>query len=430
MVNLSRKQFIIIGAIVAVVVGALLFFLLNLRQSRFGSGEKVSLSVVGIDPPEAWTGIIASYNILAPNVTINYESSDQASYKDKLLNSLASGRGPDIFYIGNHDLLSESNKIVPVSQAALDLPRLRELFPAVVERDFVFKGKIGALPLYIDTLATIYNRDIFDQAGVAVPPKTWDEFLRILPQLRQFGSGGQVSRAAAAIGGTEKSVNAGVDLLNLLMLQNGARMNDAENKTALFASGESGPKAFDFYLQFANAASPNFTWSDGMGDSVSAFASGKTAIIFNYLSSAQAAKNINTFLDVGVSPMLQPSGASSDINYANYHGLAVSSQSRAQSWAWDFVLFAATNPSSGASYSRATGRPPALRTLITENTNDPDLGVFARQALTARSWFQPSASRVKDIFNSAIMDVLTGRTNSSNALRQAEGQISDLYPEQ
>lgn len=430
MINLSKRQLLIVGIGVLVLAVVIILFFTNLRRLGITTGEKVSLVVAGQDPPSVWEGIIKSYEAFRPNVSVRYISVDRARYKEEILNALASGLGPDVFYIGNHDLLAESNKIAPISQAQFDPFRLRELFPTVVEQDFVLNNRVGALPLYLDTMAMIYNRDIFDQAGIAVVPKTWDEFLRILPQLRQFGAGGQITRAAAAIGGTEKSVDAGVDLLNLLMLQNGARMNNAENTASTFASGESGLLAFNFYLQFANAASPNFTWSDGEENSLISFAGGKVAVIFNYLSSLERVKNINAFLDTGVSPMLQASGAASDINYANYHGLAVSRQSRVQNWAWDFVVYTTTNPITAEMYANAAGRPPALRTLIGKKAGDPDLGVFAGAALTARSWVQPSGDRAREIFNGAIQDVLSGRTNSSNALKQAEGRINQLFPKQ
>ena len=54
-------------------------------------------------------------------------------------------------------------------------------FPSVVQSDFTIAPTatttgIYALPLSIDTLAMIYNKDMFDSAGIATPPATWDDF--------------------------------------------------------------------------------------------------------------------------------------------------------------------------------------------------------------------------------------------------------------
>ena len=58
--------------------------------------------------------------------------------------------------------------------------------------------------------------------------------------------------------------------------------------------------------------------------------------------------------------------------------------------------------------------------------NDPDLGIFAKAALTARSWYEADASAVDAILNNAITNFLSGKVNSAQALRQAEDQVSQL----
>jgi len=428
MVNLSKKQFVIIGTISFVLIVLVLLVVFNFRGA-VGGGVKTPLSIWGTDPESAWIGILKSYSALRPNVDASYTFIDPSSYKSAVLNALAAGKGPDIFYIGNHDLFANSAKLVPAGPDQFDLLKLRNAFPAVVEEDFLLTGQIGALPLYIDTLATIYNRDMFDQAGIATPPKTWDELLKDIPLLRKT-EGGQISQAAAAIGGSEKSVDAATDLLTLLMIQNGAKMNNEEKTLASFASGGStafGYRAFDFYLQFANAASTYYTWNDSQPNSIDAFSRGKAAIIFNYSSVLPKIASLSPFLNVGVTPMLQTKSSDTDVNYASYQGLGVSSQSRSPSWAWDFIIYATTNETAARTYGDATGHPPALRSLIAQKSNDLKLNVFAKQALTARSWLVPSDDIVKEVFGRTIQSVLAGQVGSAAALKQAEGQINQSY---
>jgi ABC-type glycerol-3-phosphate transport system substrate-binding protein len=40
------------------------------------------------------------------------------------------------------------------------------------------------MPLYVDTLVTLYNKNMFDAAGIAQVPRTWQEFEALIPQLR------------------------------------------------------------------------------------------------------------------------------------------------------------------------------------------------------------------------------------------------------
>lgn len=427
MKSFTPRQIVMIGVGVFVAIGLIFLIAINVRKPGQGS-EKVNLTVWGTDSKEIFTKIIEAYKQFRPNVTVNYAELDEASYGEKLLQALAAGQGPDIFYIRNRELPAAKVRITPAGPERFNLASLRGLFPTVVEQDFVAEGQVYALPLYLDTLALIYSRDLFDQGGVASPPKTWEEFLEIVPRLRSISESGQVLRVAAAVG-SSLNVDAGVDFLHLLMLQNGVKMVDDTRSAASFAEGSAGRGgfgAFNFYLQFANAASPYYTWNENQPASLDAFAQGKAAAIFNYKSAINKIKAKAPFLEVRAAPMPQPAGAEIDINYPLYQGLAVSRQSRAPWWAWDLAIFATTKPEVADLYLTAGGRPPALRTLIAARANDPDFGVFAKQALTARSWYEADEKAIKNIFERAVKAVLSGQADSARALVQAQSEVSLL----
>jgi len=315
------------------------------------------------------------------------------------------------------------DKVMPVPETFLPLSQFRQLFPTVVEQNFVLNGKVYALPLYIDTLAFLYNKDIFDAKSIALMPKTWQEFQNLISQLRQINILNQIVKPAAALGGSEKNINSASDLLNLLMLQFGSQMIDQYGKINF---GNQGLQALNFYLQFANPSSPYYTWNENLHYSLDSFSEGSTAIIFNYASQIPLIKAKNPYLSIGVTLTPQPAGVSQPIDYANYWGLSVSNQSRNSNLAWNFIFSATTNSQVSEIYLQAVKKPPALRSLIEKYKNDPELGVFAKQALTARSWPQPDSNVVKQTFSNMIESVLSGRLNSEQALRQAENEINEL----
>jgi len=78
------------------------------------------------------------------------------------------------------------------------------------------------------------------------------------------------------------------------------------------------------------------------------------------------------------------------------------------------------------SYLTAAVRPSARRDLIDQQKSDPDLGVFAEQALTARSWFQIDNAAVEKIFADMIDAVNLGRLSVKDALRDAESKVTVL----
>ena len=423
-ISLSRNQIIMISGGLALII--IVFVLFRFFGGKATTGVPVSLTVWGMDSPEAFEDIAAGYKALRPNVTVNYIQVPAVGYDDAVLKALASGKGPDVFVIGNHDALSRINLLAPAPVAQVSLADIQSVFPQAVIQDFVFDGDIYALPLYMDTLALIYNKQIFDQAGIALPPVTWQDVLDLVPRLRILDASGQITRAAIAIGGSEKSVTHATDILNLIMLQNGVTMADDKGKPS-FSGNTAGVTAFRFYLQFADAASPAYTWNDLAGESLESFASQKAVMALAYQRDLPELEKQSPFLDYGVAAAPQIS-ADLAVNYPNYRGLAVWIGSKSSAWAWDFTIFASTNSSAQDSYLKATGKPAALRSLITPQQRDPDLTIFAGASLTARSWKMGDYDKIKTIFNNAIQNVQTGAKTSNAALKDAETQANQLIP--
>lgn len=421
-ISLSRNQIIMIaGALVLILT---VFLLFKFFGSKKPAGVPISLSVWGMDAPEAFKGAISGYAALRPNVTVSYTQISAVGYDEAILKALASGKGPDVFFVNNHDIMSHGGLLAAAPAAQVSLDNIQAAFPQAIIQDFVFGGRVYALPLYMDTLALLYNKEIFDQASIATPPTTWQEVLDLVPALRIVDASGQIARAAIAIGGSEKSVAHGTDILNLIMLQNGVVMASDDGKPS-FSRGEGGASAFRFYLQFADAGSPAYTWNDSMGKSLESFASQKAAMVLAYQSDLSGIEKQSPFLDYGITAAPQIS-ADHAVNYPNYRGLAVWTGSKSSAWAWDFVLFASTNSAAQNAYLAQTGRPAALRTAIATQQKDPRLSVFAKASLTARSWKMGDYDKIRTIFNNAIQNVQTGAKTASQALGDAEAQANQL----
>lgn len=417
----------IAGGVILVLV-LIVVIALNIRPSP--KAQSAMLTVWGTEDPLLFQSITQAYGKYRAGIKINYQRVNSSDYAGTVLNALASGQGPDIFFIGNRDLAKFRNIMTPASSTQFSTAQLQSNFPSVVGQDFVYQKQVYALPLYMDTLALIYNKQIFNQAGIPLPPATWNELLTDVTKLRSLNPNGQILKAAAALGGSLNSVDAAPDILSLLMLQNGAQMTDYSNTTATFGigSGNTNPglAAFNFYLQFANAGSPYYTWNDDEPPALDSFAGGNVAMVFGYHSALAQIKNKSPFLNYAVAPVPQPAGAPYRIDYASYMGLGVSKQSKAPQWAWDFIIYMTTSPANETSYLAATNRPPALLSLVQNDLNDPEYGVFARQALTATSWYEADASKIDNVFSQAILSVLEGSATSDASFRQAQDAVSQI----
>ncbi|MBI2036925.1 MAG: extracellular solute-binding protein [Candidatus Liptonbacteria bacterium] len=428
--SLSRSQLIIVGGVIGVVLLIVALFVFGGRGTLNPPREELVVWGVFDEIGAFRAGIDAFQGQVRKNTQVIYERKNEQAYEQDLIQALAAGTGPDILMFHSTWLPKHFDKVAPLAETALPIAQFRGLFPTVVEQDFAPDGIIFALPLYVDTLALYWNKDYFDRKGVVFPPATWEKFQEDVPRLRELDSSGGIVKAAAAIGGSSKSVNRATDMVSLLMLQAGAVMTDDNFGRATFASPVGGGQvpglnALEFITQFANPASSVYTWNDRLHYSVDNFAEGDVAMIFNYAYQTGLLHAKNPFLKFDIAPMPQSRGTAQPVNFANYWGLAVSKKSAKADLAWQFVKFLATDPASMRAYREVTKHPPALRTLIAEVQADAELGVFARQALTARSWPQIDNLLVERAFSDMIEAVTSGRLSARNALKEAEDAITD-----
>ena len=110
-ISLTRNQIIIIGGILLIVVIGVV--LLILGGSKQTGAAPVIIKVWGVDSADAMKPIIAGYQALRTNATIKYTQVAAGDYDNQLLTALATGKGPDVFLIGNHDLLGRGDLLAP-----------------------------------------------------------------------------------------------------------------------------------------------------------------------------------------------------------------------------------------------------------------------------------------------------------------------------
>ena len=433
-VNLTRPQLIALGVIATVILifaGIFTGILPGLRTQE-AKPPQMNLTMWGVyDESSAFETNLFAYSKINPNISITYKKMSEATYEQDLVNALAAGKGPDLFMVKNSWIPKHNDKVSPMPASKLSLNQLRTLFPNAVEKDFVWKDSIYALPLYMDSLALFYNQDIFDNLAIALPPKDWLEFQNLIPKIKTADATGNIIRAAAAIGGSEKTVHNAADILSLLMLQAGAEMTTPNFTQASFVSsvkgGEPGMQSLGFYISFSDPEGLYYTWNENMPYSTDAFAQGKTAMVFEYASQKNMLQEKNPFLKIKVAAMPQPNTKPEEaVNYADYFGLAVSKYTQYPEWVWDLALYLTADEISAENYLTATKHPPALRTLIQKYSDDPEIGVFAKQALTAQTWLKPDPEKVRLIFSQLIDAVVSKKLEIYEALSQAERAVSDL----
>lgn len=428
----TNKIFYILVSSIAVAV--LLTVVLILRNLGGGTAQSATLEFWGVfDDRSSFDKVINDFRAQNPGIKIVYQQFSYEDYEKSLIDALAAGTGPDIVMVHNTWLPKHGDKLkaLPVSIPGqkgplMTIQNYKNNFVDVAFNDFVFNDQIYALPLYVDTLALFYNKDIFNSAGITRPPQDWEEFNSDVETITRLDGSRQIVQAGAAIG-TARNINRSTDLLSALMIQTGVKMTDG-NKSATFANPVSsthvGESALRYYTDFTNPSIRTYTWNDIQPYSIDAFTTGKTAMMFNYSHQVGILKGQASRLNFGVAPM--PQVSNSDIkNYANYWGVGVAAGSKFSNEAWKFVTYLASKEGA-QSYLSATLRPSARRDLIELQRNDLDLGVFAVQALSARSWYQVDNTAIETIFADMIDDVNFHRLSVRDSLENAESRVNVL----
>jgi raffinose/stachyose/melibiose transport system substrate-binding protein len=133
--------------------------------------------------------VVAAYEAANPGVTINLEQVGDQPYKDKIRVLSASGDLPDIYFSWAGDF---ANKFVRAglaadltSEIAPDTEWGATFAPAALKA-FEYDGKYYGVPINLDGKYMVYNKAMFEAAGVAVP-KTLEELLTACDTLKATG---------------------------------------------------------------------------------------------------------------------------------------------------------------------------------------------------------------------------------------------------
>lgn len=381
--------------------------------------QDVKLSMWGLWHESAdLASIIAAFEQTTGAIVEYKKIASVAEYEKELLAALAQDRGPDIFVIHQTWVEGRRGFLAPAPTDVIDERIVREEFVDVVADDVVRDGKIYALPVSVDTLALYYNKDILGAAGIATPPRTWDQFQQAVEQLTRITRLGVVQQSGAAIG-TAANINRPSDILQLLFLQSGISPADTN---ALIK--EEGVRVLTFYTDFANKSKKVYTWGLQQDYSLDAFAKGNVAMTFNYSYHMPTMRAKNPQLRFAIAPMPQISD-SKIINFASYWPYAISNKSKNTQVAWQFLRYL-TSKESSEKINAVQKAPPARRDGIAALARDPVLGVFTEQTLTAVTWPRADIVATDTVLNTMIDSVVTGAATPPEALRRAADQLKQI----
>lgn len=400
------KMIIIVGVIILTIIFGSSIFTAFKRP--------IKLTVWGSDLSSD------EFDVLSKNVTsikgqsikFTYREIKPELYEKELLDAFIKSESPDIFLINSEQFGKFKKLITPLDlkNKEYTLTNLKQDYPTIIADNAVINNQLYVAPIAIDSLVMYYNRNIFDTLSIANPPKTWDDFLKLVPILRQLDSYNRIVRSPIAMG-VGSGITNSADILSLLIMQLNGQIVDTETQKAMLLirakfngkTIDASAEALKFYTQFSQANNQYYSWDTSFGNDLTAFANNKLAVYFGYKTDAEKIIAKNSNLNFGIAAMPQIS-LDNNVNFGKFFGLSVSSQTTNPNLTWDIIklLLRTDNVRTLVEFSKV---PPANRALIDEYYNDDLLNIFVKQALSSKTFFHPDNILTKNAFIEIIDEV-------------------------
>lgn len=376
------KVFVVLVLVVVIALLAVggVYLLRKLRSPS--PAKKGELIWWGLrDEESVYKPLIEEYQRNNPEVKITYIKQSPQDYRERLTNSLASGKGPDVFEIHNSWAPMFRTHLGTLPSSVMDKKTYTETFYPAISTDLSTGEGVIGMPIWFDAITLFVNEDIFGSAGKSYP-KTWNELRDVAAELSQSESNGSVIQSGVALGNTE-NVDHWPEVVGLMMIQNGVNLAKPE--------GSRLDDALAFYSRFKEVGD----WNNTLPASTFAFANGKVAMYFGPTWRASEIVKTNPSLRFRTLPLPQLPKASPedpDYSYATYWVQGVWGKSSKKEVAWDFLKFLTTKESLEKLNINLKNvglfpRPYPRRDMSVLQLEDPIVGSVIVLAPKAKSWY-------------------------------------------
>ncbi|MDN5346023.1 MAG: putative chitobiose transport system substrate-binding protein [Petrotoga sp.] len=187
--------------------------------------------------------VIGTFEAANPNIKINWVDVPSDAFQQKLVASIASGNPPDLVNMmtqqtidfAAQDALSPLDEFVTEVDKYVYLPNYWEAT--------VIDGKSYAIPWYLSPQILLYNKQIFEEAGLNpnVPPKTWSEIIEY----------SRIIKEKTGLYGYQPNIEAYIDLP-----EEGVSLISADGKKAIVNTPEAIARLKQYQLAFKEALMP------------------------------------------------------------------------------------------------------------------------------------------------------------------------------
>ena len=138
---------------------------------------------------KAMKPLMEQYLAEHPNIVLDEESVSNADLATKVQTLAAGDELPDVFMLKGQmaQAFVENGKLYALNDVLDADTEWKDNFKEGVFSNFTINEKIYALPFQVTNTCVFYNTELLAQAGITEFPKTWDELIGIIPDLKALG---------------------------------------------------------------------------------------------------------------------------------------------------------------------------------------------------------------------------------------------------
>jgi ABC-type glycerol-3-phosphate transport system substrate-binding protein len=266
-----------------------------------------------------------------------------------------------------------------------------------------------------------WNRDIFTNKNITLPPVYWDEFLTLAPVLTEKDEANEILKSAISFGEFENVDNA-KDILATLILQTGNSLIKRDTSKNSFGPSFLGVRGTDipsssevlrFYTDFVDPVKKIYSWNRSLPPSKQAFLAGNLAVYFGHASELSdiRTKNPNLNFDVALIPQIR--NLPRKTTFGDIKGLAIMNISKQKAAAY-FAARMMTTPENTEKIAGIFNVESPARLILSKSPANPDAKVFYQSAIISRSWLDPNPNKSSEIFRMSISSINSGQDTSAN----------------
>lgn len=347
-----------------------------------------------------------------------------ADAHDKFTTAIAGGTTPDVAEVGTTwtPEFAQAGALEDLTDKAA--PMKSNLVQGLVDAGTV-DGKLYGMPWYAGVRSFVYNKDIFDKAGVK-PPTTWAE-LEAAGEKIKASSPDVVPFAVA-----------GDCSYCMLPFVWGAGGDVAKQEGGKWTSTIDSPEAqagLTFYTDLAlkkNLSTPAAaTWKET--DLLKNFESGKLAMVItgNWTITKIATDAPDLKGKIGAFPIPGKDSGVAPSFLGGSH-LAIFKGSQNKDLAWKFVQLMSSDKYA-ADWGKQSNFFPGLKSLLaqTAKSDDPLIAPFAKQMIDAGKSMPvtPAWGKVEGakVLTKMLQEVLTGKSSVADATKTAATEMNASF---